>query len=165
MAVDTLATATDLEDFPGAPFDEDLVQIAQASVRSEAGWHIAPQRTETLYLVGRGSAYLALPTRRVVEVTAVRHGSALTEHTSGWKILGNSLYLPGGWTAGPVEVDITHGYDETPLDLYPVIASRAVGGTSRGVSQVRSGEHSVTYATADDQADSVLDRYRTLGPS
>jgi hypothetical protein len=126
MAVDSLATADDLASFPGAPFDELLVEVAQESVRAEAGWHIAPVRTETLYLYAHGGAYLSIPSRRIVSVSAVRYGPSLTEITSGWTLAhGGSLYLYSGWTAGPVEVDLTHGYEETPLDLLPVIVNRA----------------------------------------
>ena len=64
---------------PGAPFDELLVEMAQESVRADAGWHIAPVRTETLYLTGHGGAYLPIPSRRIVSVSAVRYGPSLTE--------------------------------------------------------------------------------------
>lgn len=122
---DYLATADDLSSFPGAPYDDFLVEVAQASVRAEAGWHIAPVRTETLYLTGTGSPYLSLPSLRVVSISAVRYGPYLTEYTSGWTFTGGGLYLSSRWTVGPVEVDIVHGYDETPIDLLPVIANRA----------------------------------------
>lgn len=127
---DYLAVADDLSSFPGSPFDEFLVEIAQASVRSDAGWHIAPVRSETLYLFSDGETYLAIPSLRVVSIDAVRYGAELTEYTSGWTQTRGGLYLAAGWTAGPVEVDITHGYAETPLDLLPVIVNRVRNATN-----------------------------------
>jgi hypothetical protein len=44
----TLVSPYDLEDFPGAPFSDTLVDAAVSEIRGEAGWHIAPQVTETL---------------------------------------------------------------------------------------------------------------------
>jgi hypothetical protein len=125
MAVDSLATADDLASFPGAPFDELLVEVAQESVRADAGWHIAPVRSETLYLLSYGDYFISIPSLRILSVEAVRYGPDLTEYTDGWTVTRGGLWIATGWTAGPVEVDLTHGYDETPLDLLPVIAARA----------------------------------------
>ena len=98
MAVDSLATADDLASFPGAPFDELLVEVAQESVRADAGWHIAPVRTETLTLLSYGDYFLSIPSLRIVSVEAVRYGPDLTEYTEGWTVTRGGLWLA---TAGP----------------------------------------------------------------
>jgi hypothetical protein len=125
---DTLAFADDLSSYPGAPFTADRTEAAVAAVRREAGWHIAPVRTETVTLDSGGGYFLPLPTRKIVSVTAVRDvtsGSPLA--VTGWSVRLSGLYLRGwaAWPDGLVEVDLVHGYATTPADLYAVIAARA----------------------------------------
>jgi hypothetical protein len=157
MAVDSLATADDLASFPGAPFDELLVEVAQESVRADAGWHIAPVRSETLYLLSYGDYFISIPSLRILSVEAVRYGPDLTEYTEGWTVTRGGLWIATGWTAGPVEVDLTHGYDETPLDLLPVIVSRVRSAGS--VLSVASDDQRVTFDLSGGQTN-ALDRYK-----
>lgn len=152
---DTLAIADDLSGYPGAPFTAERTAAAVAAVRAEAGWHIAPLRTETLTLYSGGGYYLPLPSRRVVSVTAVRDVSAGTPvAVTGWSVRLNGLYLPGWswWPHGLVEVDLTHGYAQTPSELYAVIAARArqmgtplVPGAKSYSSTVGGVSESVSY--------------------
>lgn len=123
-----LVSASDLTDFPGAPFPLMLVAAASASVRADAGWHIAPVVTETLTLDSDGGRFLVLPTLRLVSVVSVTDVTG----TAGWLLDGwrrtqsGALYRANGWPAGysAVEVTLTHGYTSVPADLLPVIAAR-----------------------------------------
>jgi hypothetical protein len=142
-----------LADFPGAPFAATLVDVAVASVRSDAGWHIAPKVTETLKVDGFGGQLLTLPTRRIVEITEVRdpRGIILTD----WTILAGGLFRRWSWwQIGTYEVDLTHGYDSAPLDLLPVIVQRIQ--TQPVAANVT--EHSVAVGTARE-----LFKYRLGG--
>lgn len=122
----TLVSPAELSEFPGAPFSDGMVDIAAASVRGDAGWHIAPEVTETLTVDSYGGYLLILPTRRIVGVTAVRdvtNGSTVT--VTDWSRQSGGLYRRNGWPAGVLEVDLTHGYATLPADLKPILAARA----------------------------------------
>jgi hypothetical protein len=137
-------------------------------VRAEAGWHIAPVVTETLRLESYGGTWLPLPSRRVTAISAVRDlstGSPVS--VSGWVQLGSQLYLSRfGWSVGVVEVDVTHGYASTPLDLYPVVAARAAAaprppGVSQSSTSVGPFSESQTFR-AGAVSDPVVARYALL---
>ncbi len=118
-----------LADFPGAPFAPQVVAAAAESVRSDAGWHIAPVVSETVLCDGSGwRPLLLLPTLRVVSVQEVRaYVGGLWVVLTGWRHAGSGmLYHPNGWPYGAagVEVDLTHGYAAAPDDLLPVVAAR-----------------------------------------
>lgn len=123
----TLLAPAMLDSFPGAPFSEDVVDAAVAALRSEAGWHIAPVVTETVTIDATGGVVLMLPTMRLVSVQAVRDmtDSLAPVAMTGWRVSRSGmLQRPLGWPLGfsMVEVDMTHGYAETPADLHAVIA-------------------------------------------
>ena len=149
----TLVTPTDLAAFPGGPFSDQMVDIAAADVRAEAGWHIAPEVTETVRVRAYGR-WLHLPSRRVLSVASVtRNGTTVT----GWELDGDSLHRRSGWS-GAYEVTLRHGLEATPQDLLPVLASRARSVTNprdpavsqRSVGQVQeSYRETVGTATAD----------------
>jgi hypothetical protein len=167
----SLASASDLSGFEGAPFDDIAVSIACADVRAEAGWHIAPKVTETLTVASYGGNLLTLPTRRLVSVTAVRDVSTGSPVTlTDWTRIGLALYRgttyrwSTGWPVGTLEVDVVHGYDTTPRDLLPVIVARVNSATTVGAVQQRSYtvggiSESETYR---DETDPVLARYALI---
>lgn len=123
----TLVSSEDIDVFPGSPFHPVLVDAAAASIRAEAGWHIAPVITETITVNSYGdSTLLALPTQRIVSVTAVRDVTTTPLVLTGWgRSSSGSLYRAFGWPSGVLEVDLEHGFDETPPELLPILASRA----------------------------------------
>lgn len=128
MAYPTLASSTALTGFPGAPFDPSAVESACESVRGDAGWHIAPEVTETLTVVSYGGVLLTLPTRRIVAVAAVRDMTTTATLLTGWRRMGCDLYSTSGWPVGTLEVDLTHGFPAVPPELLPVIAQRVSAG-------------------------------------
>jgi len=154
----TLVSTSDLMDFPGAPFQEVLVDVAAASVRSEAGWHIAPVVTETIAVRSYGGRELLLPSRRVVSVASVGTWTDWVLQSEG------VLYRHVGWPLGVLEVTFTHGFASVPVELLPVLAARAAGaGRLRdpAVSATSVGQVQVSYfrdaATAG--IDSAVARY------
>lgn len=129
MANDFGLTPDALAHLPGAPFTQADIDAAVADVRAAAEWHIFPQRAETVLLdVVSAERRLRLPTRKLVSVDAVRNADAgAVIDPTGYRVSvkfaqvkRNGGYWPSGF--GAVEVDMTHGYSELPLDLLPVVA-------------------------------------------
>src|SRR5690606_21026274 len=126
MSYPPLATAGDLAGMDGGPFTEKAVESAGAQIRRLAGWHIAPEVTETLTVDSHGGDRLWLPTRHVVDVLAVRDvtGDAPRELT-GWRwSAAGLLEIRGRFPSGfrSVEVELVHGFDACPADLLPAVA-------------------------------------------
>jgi hypothetical protein len=146
-----LVLASDLTEYPGAPFADALVESASASVRADAGWHIAPVIEDTVTLDSDGGCSLMLPSLHVVEVLAVSDVTDADNPVvlSGWRNNAAGVLQRGaGFPAGlaTVEVDVSHGYDECPGELLPVIAERCqAAGVNRTVSQEQSGQEMVSY--------------------
>lgn len=166
-----LAAPTDLSDFPGAPFADSLVDAAVADVRGEAGWHIAPEQDDVVELDPSGGVWLFLPSLYVTSVTLVEdiRGDVPVPITD-YKLKRNGrLYREGGWPPGvsTVRVTMTHGYEETPPDLLPVIAGQCQTlGTNSAVAQESAGQLAVRYrdpATGVPTTHPTLNRYRLRG--
>lgn len=160
--LDPLVYKEDLADFPGAPFKDSTVKAAAGQVRRICGWHIAPSLTQSLTLDHDGSSVLYLPSLRVTDVASVRDLTGSTpREISNWRWSGAGMIegsFPRGFRA--VEVTLTHGYEECPADLMPVLASR----TQRRAMQESLGSRSVSYSAEGDRAfESTLESYR-LGP-
>lgn len=162
--VPPLAGPDDLAGLDGGPFSPQTVTSASEQIRALCGWHIAPVIEETFTLDAHGGHVLWLPTRRVVEVTAVRDVSGSTPRAlTGWRwseagMISVSGTLPSGFRV--VEVEVRHGFPSCPPDLLPVIADR----TSRRVMQESLGSRSVTFGVDGDRTiDQTLALYR-LGP-
>ena len=140
-----LVSLADLADFPGAPFAQDVLDAAADAVRREAGWHIAPETTETITLDVRGGPVLILPTLFLSSVSEVRDMTGSTPVVlTGWRMSkAGMLSRSAGWPVGfsAVEVDMVHGYKTCPDSLKPIVAR----ATSRVVVQESLGSRSVTY--------------------
>lgn len=161
-----LVSPLDLAGYPGGPFDDLAVDNAVAQVRARAGWHIAPLRTETLRVTSWGNADLMLPSMRVLSVTAVRFGAVTY---TGYTVTPFSVYRPGGWPVGTLEVDLTHGYEECPPELLGLVASYVSTAQSSAqastVSRITVGAVSTDFRDPSGGgasgllSDPVLDRY------
>lgn len=173
MAYPPLTLDSDLAGLPGAPFPTAVIRAAESSVRSEAGWHIAPVVRETVTVEASDPRYLPLPTLRPVTVYSVTDetGTAIT----GWTVRpGSVLLLPASswWTCGTLyTIDLEHGYDSAD-DLLPVVAARCqrsmtdatLTQRSETVGQ-RTSSESYNVNRIDDTvggtgSSSPLDRYR-----
>ncbi len=165
-----LVVADDLAEFPGAPFSDTVATSAGESIRSEVGWHIAPELTETLTVDSDGGRYLFLPTLRLVDVTEVRDVTSDTPRVlDGWRQSEKGiLYRVGGWPVGmsALKVDLTHGYPTCPPALLPAVAAYAQAIKRGGrVTQESLGSRSVSFATSGDGSSllSVVARYALRG--
>lgn len=163
----TLVDPTDIMDFPGGPFEDQVVDAAVASVRAEAGWHIAPQVTQTLTVDSYGGTLLILPSRRIVAVTAVRNVTTGSETLGNWTRMSGGIYRRTGWPIGVLEVDLTHGYATTPEDLLPAVAARAVRLMTPRDPELASrtvGQVAETYRAGDGSTptDPVIARYAVV---
>lgn len=124
-----MVDASDLTHLLGAPFTDDEVDAAVATVRSAVEWHISPERSETVTLdVQCGTTVLRLPTRRLVSVEEIRDVDTDTAiSASTYRVsaaLGQVAKKGGWWPAGygRLTVEFTHGYSEVPADLFPLLA-------------------------------------------
>lgn len=132
MTAQPLVVTFDLDDFPGGPFTDAVVDAASEAVRLAAGWHIAPSVTETLKVKAEG-ATLVLPTLHVTAITAVRDVCDPANPV----VMANYEWTPNGvvtlncysWSpwrrSGTFEVDLTHGYDTCPPDVLATVAQQA----------------------------------------
>ena len=151
-----------MEGVRGGPFSEASLSVAAANVRRVAGWHIAPPMRETIYLDHDGSGVVHLPSLHVTEVEGVWDCSGASE----WPISGyrwsEKGMLEGSFPEGfrSIKITLTHGYDQCPADLLPILASRA----KRRAMQETVGGASVTWGAEGDRAvESTLALY-SLGP-
>lgn len=166
-----LVAPTDLADFPGAPFTDSLVDAAAADVRGEVGWHLAPGKEHVVELDPTGGVWLFLPSLYVTAVTLVEDitGDVPVQITDYKMKQNGRLYRAGGWPPGvsTVRVTMTHGYDEIPPDLLPIVARRCQTlGTHGAVAQESAGQLSVRYrdpVTGQVVVDPVISRYRLRG--
>lgn len=172
MATPPLFQPVDLVGLPGAPFTETVVKAVAAAIRAEAGWHIAPEITETVTLDAEGGRYLFLPTLHLSNVTAVRDedGTVL----DGWSTAPTARFRAGvlrrrdrAWPRRPVEVDVTHGHEACPDDL--LLAAAALCADARvdkATGAVRLGSLSINGAGIEgvdvpgSQVARTIDRYR-----
>jgi hypothetical protein len=156
-----LVSDSEVEPFEGAPFAAGVLEAAAGAVRSTAGWHIAPEVTETLTVESHGGTRLVLPTMYVTAITAVRHvaedGTETELTTFRWRPEG-VLIRSCDWPCGAIEVDLTHGYEECPPELWPIVAAEARKASSdKRVRSISRGPFSESYF--DDSVDPTLARY------
>lgn len=150
-----LVTPDHLTYLPGAPFSDDEVDAAVAMVRAAAQWHIAPVHAETITLdVIQFDRWLRLPTRKLLTVNEIRNadtGEVLDPTTYRVSKAKGQVkrwtWWPDGYEA--VEVDIQHGYDNCPPDLYAVIAQAcALARRDPTVASVQIDDYSTSYTAA-----------------
>jgi hypothetical protein len=172
VAYPPLTHDSDLAGYPGAPFADGIIRAAEASIRKDCNWHIAPQVTEALTVECCDSRRLVLKTLRLVSVASVVGDDAVA--VTGFKFRSYGvLFPPDGkwWTVGRVyTVTATHGYDSAD-DLLPVVASRCLrqaadpgwrSGRRRWGSARQSESYNVGRFDESLGGDygSPLDRYR-----
>lgn len=163
-----LVAPGDLEGFAGAPFSEVVVDAAVAELRKVAGWHIAPSRTETVYINSDGS--VILPTLQLTQVIAASDVSSVDGDPTvltGWRsnptlrFRAGILGRPCGWPCGELEFQIVHGYEQCPSELLPAIAAacRQINADSRSIQSQSSGPFSVTFRDSTGEIDPAVSRY------
>lgn len=147
---------------------------AEAQVRAYCGWIVAPSTTETLVLDGDRSGVLLLPTLRLTDLAALTVDGTTVDLTDvEWSSVGVvrwpcTTWLPSTRKLRGITVQITHGYDEWPLDLAGVLDRLTTRATSDPgiyvqVGQVRTATGNDGLPVGGELTDldrSVLDRYR-----
>lgn len=145
---------------------QDQIDKAVATIRQLCGWHVWPRRSETLRLDGTGDETMILPTKRLVDVTALTvNGEHVGVDKVGWSDDG-LLYRRGGFPFGfrNVAVTITHGHDSAP-DL-AAVALEMAARSMRPAGNISVGSISVGAATGATPQSSewrIVDLYK-LGP-
>lgn len=153
--MDPLATAAQMEQrsqgaIPASqPFLDVALKAASQRIRNHCGWHIATEVTETIRIDDLGGPVMRLPSKRVKRITELRIGGQVASLTQlRWLPDGRLLEpyrIPGYRVA---ELDVTHGYEETPEDVVDLtlhIAARALGSPT-GVLTERSLASSITWS-------------------
>lgn len=141
---------------------EVLLAAASAAVREAAGHPIAAT-TSTVTLVAQDWCELDLPAGPVTTVASVTVASV---PVTGWTKIGDTLYMPTGWTQClPVEVVVTytHGLPVVPADIVDLVCGMVSIAASRGdnggygearQTSVRLGDYSESFSPPPAGADS-----------
>lgn len=153
------------------------IEIAEAQIRSIAGWHIWPATEETLTadnrdetLIHDGSNLIAfLPTKKLTAIAAVRiDGEEVNLDDVHFQENG-TVEIGGGWrrwrSAHRLEADVTHGYEKQPVELGGIATAMAVRAASpHGAMRVGGISLGGTTAPSPQGAEwRTLDAYK-LGP-
>ena len=142
-----------VESFTGGRLTADddetdaILMRALAIVRTYAGWHVTPSRTETITVNGPGSVILALPTAHLTAVTALSENGTAFDVNTGieWSYSGLVRKTSGAhWTRGyrTVRATITHGYaeafdfDAAVLQVADRLSVQAAGGPVRRIADL-----------------------------
>lgn len=168
-----LAAPTDLSGMAGAPFTDAEVDSAVSILRGVLGWHVAPSQQTTVVRDFSCTRWRLLPTRHLTSVDSVT-STETSADLSYWapQIEPSRVVLddraPGH---GEVSITMTHGFDECPQDLLPVIAEFARagrdGGQSLRATAMTSGPYTTQFAAYEANASeahptstaAVLSRY------
>lgn len=156
--------------------EADRLEQAEALVRSFCGWHIAPSRTETVSVRGRGSKTLLLPSLHVTAIASVTDDGALLvdDEDYTWSDAGVITH-ESTFGTGLVTVAFTHGHTTPPAEVEAIVQAVAQRAVDNPGSLVRtqSGPFSDTYSTTGtnqvaslallDSEKEALRRYRVPG--
>lgn len=126
------------------------LEQAEALVRAFCGWHIAPSRTVTVSVRGRGRATLLLPSLYVTAVTSVTDDGTLLvdDEDYTWSAAGIITHA-SAFGAELVDVAFTHGYAAPPAEVTAIVqavAQRAVDNPG-SLTRRQVGPYSDTYST------------------
>lgn len=161
--MDDLIGAGALNGFSGAPFPPAVLKSAAGALRSQAGWHIAPEITQTIEIdIRQGQRVVLLPSLHVVKVTEIVNADDGTVLGAGtWRLRKGSstLFRHEGWPE-TIEVTLTHGHAECPPELLAPLAERCQRSGAGAVRQESLGARSVSYAADYDASGvSLVDRH------
>lgn len=170
MADDPLATWQDVKALTGVDYDTAeqarlAVELARVSriVRSAAGWHLYPVRTEDVVTVdGSGSNVQMLPTARLTNVHEVKVDDVVVDLARvRWSAAGYLRLRDGRWSCEPrgVVAKITHGYDVLE-DVKGLVVDLALAGVfarrAPGIDTLTTGPFAVKINRAADLAPDQL---------
>lgn len=149
------------------------IEAAWSLTRAYCGWHITPERRETVVVDAIGGRITTLPTLNLgsIHTTDIRHGDET------WSPVAVRDWSAGGWIVGcwpdrprALRVDMTHGYAEPPDGIPVVVLNLAAASLTApvAVSSEQAGGESVSYNTAGGEVPhmlsaqmlAILDAYR-----
>lgn len=142
-----------LNSFRGAPFPPDVVESAVESIRKQCGWHIAPVREDTVEVYTVGRREFMLPTLHALSVLeikdaddpeAVPFAGRLRVQRNG-RVLALSGRLPEY-----VSVTFSHGHEDFPASLLPVVADRANAGSAGRIRSESLASRSISVDSGVD---------------
>lgn len=150
---------------------EEACAAALGFIERYCGWHVTPERTDTVTVDGNGLQVLQLPSLHVLNVERVElDGEELDGSCFSWSDRGMLRLRHGVWPREfrNVTVTLRHGYKVCPdiESVVAVLAARAVS-TPTGVAAITVGGRSERYGadsgygispTSKEYA--VLDAYR-----
>jgi hypothetical protein len=154
-----------------------MLEAASSLIRRYCGWHIVPQRVDTVTVDGTGGNYLFLPTARLTELfSVVNDGTAVPLEDIEWSEAG-MLKRQCKWTAKlrGVTVQYQHGFsqdDALDLAIQVVLIAARIGASPRGEISSSVGGVSVQYSTSGvvgasltSYEEAQLAPYCTAGPT
>lgn len=128
------------------------IEAATQAVQDYCGWHIAPDRQDTVVVLPTGASVVFLPSLYVTAVGSVTSvGTDLVADVDyTWAADGTLTRVGAPWVvADPVTVTFTHGYDDFPASVRHVIvtlAQRSIANPGPGVRQT-AGPFSIEVAS------------------
>lgn len=137
-----------------------------SAVRAWCGWHVAPSRTETVEVESDGASVMLLPSLHVTGVSEVRDEDAEVVSSDSYKWRKNGIVRGCWWKCNELyEFDITHGYDDMPLELQQIIDDLNASGVGSTVTRETSGPFSREFGSADLESQpisvrSIISRYK-----
>ena len=170
-------TTTDLTKYQSGDAQMSL-DMAIDAIKGYCGWHIAPSIEAEITIDGSNHFEQPLPTLHLTALTSVTEDGVAIDLTNvDWSESGVMTKRSGFWTykKSGLVVNMTHGYDEIPMDLMGValgIATLAQTPSSAASSQ-SAGPYSIQLTTRaggaagglyipKDMAD-ILGRYKLWG--
>lgn len=152
--MEPLASVQDIEpsgvDTSNEPLIQWLLEAISDSIREAAGGVIAPRMTSTIEITGTFEQYLPIPVRNVRTVESVKIDGRTIED---FKLTDGRLWRSSGWGTryepSLVTVELSHGLDETPKSLLPLIASLVGAGVRANESKFQ-GNRGLQYVAIDD---------------
>lgn len=145
------------------------LNAALARVRRHCGWHVSPVRGDTVIFDGPGSAFIQLPTLKIVSIDSVTENGETTDVTDVVEVRdgpGIIAKRKSRWACGfsAIEVEFTHGYAaadaedfrEAVLSLVDR-ASLSVGVEGGGAQLVEKEVDDVRYRWSDKVVSITLD--------
>ena len=145
------------------------IDAATDLVREYCGWHVTPEKSETLTVRGNGSGVLQLRTLRVKTVAEVRDADGTVIDPATYEVAPEGYLYGRRWT-GVYEVDLTHGFAEAPAVAQVILRAAARGiqspdgstptSVSLGSASIGLGSPGSSAGVFPQSDMATLDRYR-----
>ena len=153
-------------DLPGL---DAAIDAAVDAIRTYCGWHVWPERDETITLDGEGGSVLTLPTMHLADLAEIReHGAVVDASAYEWSRTGDVKRVAGRWTRRwrGLEVDLVHGYASVPAALRMLVvdsvadAVSSPAGAPTAIGPFQWGTQMPASSRWLSEQRTILDRYR-----